>query len=693
MVGPARAGGRGRLGEPALPAAIPVAAAVGVDRQVADQVMLSYIQTMDQFLDMQKTVIDAFLGGGAVTPMAMPIDEPAVIHPQEVAAIVEQHEERRLQPPAEERATKVAPPAEATVGGNRQNPFPMLGDVIEHEPGRKMVNIRKYTLADDIFLQDHTLATQISAVEPERRGFSIMPLTMSLEIMAEAGAALVPGKRVIGLADVQANRWIAFEDGENTVRITADRDPKSAHEVRVSIKEEKAGDPRNAFRPSLCEATVLLGDDYPAPKKGEPLVLEKPEKPCAWKGFAIYPERLFHLPRFQAIKSIDRWSDDGMEGQLEVLPRKALFRDNADPQFTIDGIFLDALGASLGLWDAYDLYNGIVFLPMRVKKIDFFGPPLKPGAKLTLRVKILDENDITCKAHIYATGKDGNVYMDLTDWEDRIFQLTPGLHRIFLRSTVMDMSNVWKLPGKVPAAMKKCSFNLLTDMTDELLESSHRVWQKMLAFLALSEDELNEWRNFKGVEKRRIQWLCGRAVAKEAVRHHLKDRHGIELASPDFSIVSDDNGKPLVRGAHVTVPVEVSLSHTDGATIAVAGDPESGRLGIDIEKIRGLNPDFMDGAFSAADMTRLFEASGGKNVDEWALRAWCAKEALTKAVGVGMRHDARDIQIVAIDAATGRVDLKFTGPWLADAGPVGGGKVSAVTAREGELVVAVLGLA
>jgi malonyl CoA-acyl carrier protein transacylase/phosphopantetheinyl transferase len=646
-------------------------AAPAVDRQVAEQVMLSYIETMDQFLDSQKQIIDSFLGVGTLPVEEAPALPAAVVEEPVVAA----EPERPVG-------------SEGPIGGNRKNPFPMLGDVIEHVPGEKMVSIRMYSLADDVFLQDHTLATQISVVDSERRGFSIMPLTMSLEIMAEAGAALVAGKRVVGMKDVQANRWIAFEDGENTVRITATRISKSPDEVRVAIREERAGDPRNAFRPPLCEATILLGDDYPAPKKGEPLVLEKPEKPSGWKGFAIYPERLFHLPRFQAIKSIDRWAEDGMEGQLQVLERDHLFRDNPAPTFTIDGIFLDALGASLGLWDAYDIYNGIVFLPMRVKRIDFYGPPLKPGAKLTLRVKILDENDITCKAHIYAVDENGNVYMDLTDWEDRIFQLTPGLHRIFLRSTVMDMSDTWKLPAKAPAPLKKCSFNILTDMTDELLESSHRVWQKMLAFLALSEEELVEWRNFKGVEQRRIQWLCGRAVAKEAARHFLKKNHKLELGSPDFSIATDDNGKPLVRGKHVTAPVEISLSHTDGATVAVAGDPADGRLGIDIEKIRQLNPDFMDGAFSAADMPKLFEASGGRNVDEWALRVWCAKEALTKAAGIGMRYDARDIHVNNIKASTGEIELSFAGSWVADVPAFAGRRIQVMTARHGEYVLA-----
>ncbi|MFH0908637.1 MAG: acyltransferase domain-containing protein [bacterium] len=687
-------------------AAVPIAASrpgmpvpAVVDSRIADQVMLSYIETMDQFLTTQKEIIDAFVSGGRAGRPAPPHVDNAhderrgrdATHYQDTflsGGVSEgragrpappphdnAHDERRGRDAApyhdaflsgdvsEGRAVRPAPPHVDKAYDERRgrdaapyHEFPMLGQTIEHEPGRLLVNIRKYALDEDVFLQDHTLGVQASFDRPLYRGFSIMPLTMSLEIMSEAAAALMTGKKVIGMKNVQAQRWIAFEDGESTVRITATRDPKVAHEVRVSIKEERADDPRNAFRPPLCEATVVVGDAYPAPKRGEPLTLG-PLKPSAWKGKAIYPERLFHGPRFQAIKSIDRWADDGMEGTLEVLDRSDLFKSNPDPTFTIDGIFLDALGAALGLWDAYDLYNGIVFLPFRVKRIDFYGPPQPVGTKLGLRVKILRETEMTCTAHIYAVDAAGNLYMDLTEWEDRIFNLSPGLHRIFLGSTWMYFSDEWKSPV-IPAGFTGA---ILKDLPSDLFESSHRVWQKMLAFLMLSPAELEYWKKFEGAERRRIQWLLGRTAAKEAVRRHLMAKYKLQVPSPDFTIEPDANGKPVARGpweGKVEAPIEISISHTDGITVAIAGEGAS--VGVDVEHLRDLSDDFINGAFSDKDKAVLAAAGPGPS---WFFRAWCAKEAAVKAVGLGMCYDARDAVIAAIDRATGRIDIRFDGSW------------------------------
>ena len=44
---------------------------------------------------------------------------------------------------------------------------------------------------------------------------------MTIEMMAEAAAALLPGRLVIGMKNVRAYRWIALDRGRTTVQITA----------------------------------------------------------------------------------------------------------------------------------------------------------------------------------------------------------------------------------------------------------------------------------------------------------------------------------------------------------------------------------------------------------------------------------------------------------------------------------------
>ena len=39
-----------------------------------------------------------------------------------------------------------------------------------------------------------------------------MPLAMSIEILAEAASCLLPGRTVIGMRDLRAHRWLAFQE-------------------------------------------------------------------------------------------------------------------------------------------------------------------------------------------------------------------------------------------------------------------------------------------------------------------------------------------------------------------------------------------------------------------------------------------------------------------------------------------------
>jgi phosphopantetheinyl transferase len=112
--------------------------------------------------------------------------------------------------------------------------------------------------------------------------------------------------------------------------------------------------------------------------------------------------------------------------------------------------------------------------------------------------------------------------------------------------------------------------------------------------------------------------------------------------------------------------IEISLAHSDDLAAACAGDAADGALGIDVETRKPLSDDFMRGAFSPADRAIIDPLDRGGT--EWALRAWCAKEALSKALGIGMRFDARKLALARANAATGTVELRLTGGW-AEASP------------------------
>ena len=78
--------------------------------------------------------------------------------------------------------------------------YPLLGTVVTCEPGKRLVAERVYDLDHDRYLRDHTLGRTVSTTDDSLVALAIMPLTMSLEILAEAASYLCPGKIVVGMS-------------------------------------------------------------------------------------------------------------------------------------------------------------------------------------------------------------------------------------------------------------------------------------------------------------------------------------------------------------------------------------------------------------------------------------------------------------------------------------------------------------
>lgn len=575
------------------------------------------------------------------------------------------------------RAMFAAPAAASASTGEPPPDYPLLGSIVAHEPRRRLRARRLFDLSEDLFLRDHTLGVDVSKDDPELPALSIMPLTMSLALCAEAAQALFPEWRVIAIRDAQATRWVSMEDDRLPMMIQAERIGDSS-EVRVELRDDTTADPRAAYRPPYVAATVVLAESYP-PAPPAPEVPLARERPAGWTGTEIYPDRLFHLPRFQGIRRIDRWAEEGMIGRLEALSRDQLFASNAAPRFAIDGVLLDAIGSALGLWGNYVKWDGTIFLPFRVARIDFFGPPAPVGTQYALGVRLRSREGGNAVADLHAAGPDGRLYIRVSGWEDRIWNISPGLHRFMLRAFELPFSDPLPIPtalaARLPAAIE---LRMVRDIPFATLESSHRVWQKTLAFLALNRAERAAFKALRGTERRRSEWLVGRAAAKDAARFLLARLTGESLGSADIPIEPDERGVPLARGAwrarHPGVDLRVSIAHTETTAVAVAcaADGTNG-VGVDVERVRPPAPDLMEGAFAEEDRPQD---------DETCWRRWCAKEAVGKALGTGLLYDARDLRIAKEDPACGRVDLRLAGAWR-DAFPAYKEKtISAYTFRD-----------
>ncbi|HMP77419.1 MAG TPA: acyltransferase domain-containing protein [Kiritimatiellia bacterium] len=592
-----------------------------------DAVMASYLTTMETFLTAQREIIHSFFGGTG-------------------------------EPGMETTSADAPPPAIP--------PFLMLGELLEYAPGQRLASRRTLRLDEDLYLLDHTLGVQISKLDPDLPGLSVQPLTMSLQTSAEAANALFPDLRVIALKDIQANRWVSLENGHIAIRITATRIEHATPgecAVRVEIREADDADPRAAYRPPMVQATALLAAAYPAPVQAPPSVLKR-FRPCTWRGKDIYNDRLFHLGRFQGVQSVDKWAEEGAEATIVVQPRDRWFKSTREPHLAIDGILLDNVGSVVGLWGNYEMWDGSVYLPFRVKRIDFMAPPPPPGTQLHLQcvVHSLQNGIVACDN--FASDADGHIVIRIERWEDRIWDITPGLHRFLLAGFSQFMSDAMATDWAKPAfGERPFSIRLTHGVSHELLEGSHRVWQKALAYLILDREERKHYHAMRGNERRRNHWLFGRVAAEDAVRILLNEQHALDVGTADIAILPDDRGRPLVgglwRGTRPALPMHVSIAHTDGLAVGIACEGKDIQgIGIDVERLREPSAEFIEGAFS--DRDRALAAGNPERAWRW----WCAKEAVGKALGVGLFHGARELAVAGEDAATGRVDLRLEGAWL-----------------------------
>jgi len=572
------------------------------------------------------------------------------------------------------------------------NRMPLIGTITSMIPGQELVALREISLDEDICLRDHALGRHVSVTDEGLSGLPVVPLTMSMEMMAEAAALLLPNRRPIGMRNVRAYRWIALEEQSVTLQITARCEAlRSVDEVEVQVRE--SGD-ITALRSPIIEGEVIFGDAYPQPPSIGEFSLQS-ERPCKYMTPGrFYPKAMFHGPMFQGVVSMDRWGENGAEATVRGLPATEFFRSDPDPSFVIDPVLLDALGQVVGVWIADFPENGFVAFPFALEALYLYGPSLRPGERATCRAQVAMVGDERTRSDIDLVGQDARLRMRLVGWEDTGFKMPRSFFHFILAPGDVVVSSPWAtaLDGlPVSGALQCCR---LDGFPRDLFAAHGMIWKRALAYLVLSHRERETWRNLSGPQKRRTEWLLGRVAAKDAVRLFLKDHCGMELRPADIEIVTDEHGRPTAQGPWTEglkrIPI-VSLAHSDGVAVAVAGDPGNGfGVGIDIERISQISKGTIKGLAFTARERELLSLVANRTSDEWSLRLWCAKEAVAKALGRGMIGGPHAFVAQELDGRTGRVGIALTGK-MAELFPefhTLGKTITAYTAREGGLIVA-----
>lgn len=639
------------------PVAMPAMAAVAAVPVDPRQSMIQeHLRTMEQFMKTQQEVMSSYLaarrGGGAGAPPAIP------------AAVLR--------------------PAPAVVPTTKKRPF--YQQVVENVPGVRAVARHTFSREREILFEHHTLGLDVSMDDPGLRGLPMVPLTVTMEILAEGGGVLLPGKVLTGMRDVRATRWITLEKPGYTLEMTATQ--KGPGEVHVALRE--AG-PANALRPIFAEAVCLFSDRYPDAGPSRPFMLEN-EHASMWKPEMLYATGMFHDYLMRGTKSVERAGRNGTSATLEALPHNELFTDNPNPDFLFDPVLLDAAGQVVAYWFWEAIERGTDLFPYRIAAFDCYAPAPPAGTKVECRVVRKFENEMMIHSDIEVLDRSGKVYYRLTTWETRRFPQPPRFLALRVNARESFVCAPWREAAAAVEANGPVACCRLDDLTPEFLEASHGIWLKALAYLALSRRERAEFDAMNGPAKRKMEWVLGRCAAKDAVRMLVKEKYGVQLCAADVEISSDAKGRPVVGGVwkeRLKADPVVSITHTNGAAAAIAALGESRLPGIDLEFF-GQRPDgFETIAFTDDERKWLGEIPHAKR-EEWSLRLWCAKEAIAKALGHGLTHGLQTVRMKSADLGSGAVQMELASGMAAEFPQYAGKTLTAHTHREGEAVSGVV---
>ncbi len=446
--------------------------------------------------------------------------------------------------------------------------MPFIGHITSHTAGKELSFERHLDLHEDHFLADHRFI-HAEGIKPISACLPAMPMTASMEMMAEAAACLVPGHGLIGFEDVKAMRWIALKDRETLrLRVSAQLHhhdtTTTTSRIRVAIYVEDQPTP-------AAQATVLMGQQYHVNIN---LQVEAPRhlRRAPHGAPQIYQDRhLFHGPLFQCIAGEALLAEHAVIGELDVLSKETMFHSTRRPELLTDPLLLDGVGQLMALWA---MEEGKYVFPIGIDKLELYRTTPSVGTRVPVYINITQSRAKLLSADVELQDGAGNVWMRIQGWRDWAFRWPKKVFDFRRQPTQYcpshDVARSDLPPGAVARRIDK------VDLRD--------VEADVMARYYLHSQEMTVFHNLAGVPERQYQWLLGRIAAKDAARTWLAQAGEAEMPHPAaFQLTHTENGHLVVETAlGVAARPIVSIVHAEDRAGAVAHtDP----IGTGIEPI------------------------------------------------------------------------------------------------------------
>ena len=542
------------------------------------------------------------------------------------------------------------------------NPLVSDADMLESSPGVSVEVTKTFRLSDLPFLGDFALGTsQMSYSDPNLRGLILLALPVGAEIMAEVAGMVVPNRTLIRIDDLSCRRMVSLARGAITLFVRAERISSGSPKESAVVVQIRDDSPDSAYTSPVMEATIVLADALPpsAPLSVDPL--SKPRS-VHWSGRDIYPVRLCCGKRLRGIQFVETWSESGIDYEIEVPSSSDSVMYTRFPLWAANPLLLEVVASGFALWRSHERFTGAFSFPFRLRRLAFSGVRPEEGTRLKCYMRL---TGVTPKSHlcdISVTDGNGKELMALSGWEE-LTERVPNEYRSLILQPATSFLTESLDAGLLGEPSTDIASAFITDVPYPIFERNEELWLKTMSHVILDASERREFAEMSGSASRRTEWLFGRVAAKESVRRFLKDFYQARWSDADIRIWADDSGKPHALGAwndFLTTKLDIAIAHTAQFVVALAA--ANARVGVDVESVsRDLSEEFAAGVFTPEEQELAAQAA---NASQAVIKFWCAKEAVSKALGTGIRYSPKEMVVTGFQADTGILTIRLEGAWV-----------------------------
>ena len=542
------------------------------------------------------------------------------------------------------------------------NPLVSDADTMKQSPGVSIEIAKTFRLADLPFIGDSALGTsQLSYSDPNLKGLVPLTLSVGAEIMAEVALLVMPNRQLVAIDDLVCRRMVAFRKGALKLFVLAERVasgvPRCAA-VKVQLRDET---PNGEYTWPVMEATFMLREKL---RGGRPLAVEPLVRPRTvhWSGRDIYPLRLCCGKRLRGIQFVETWSESGLDYEVAMPPSAGNVKSTQFPLWVVNPLLMEMVVSGFQLWRSHEKFAGAFGFPFRLRRLDFNGVLPKEGSALKCYLRLTGVTPKSQICDISVSDGNGKELVSVSGWEELTERVPTGYRELILQPATTFLTD---------AISAEVLGNPSTDVSSAyvveppygVFERNEELWLKTLSHVILGAAERQQFLEMTGSTSRRTEWLFGRVAAKEAVRRFLRDHYQARWSDADIQIWADDSGKPHALGAwadYLAVKLDIAIAHTSQFIVALAA--ANARIGVDVESVgRDLSEEFTTGVFTPDELEIAAQAASPSRA---IIRFWCAKEAVSKALGTGIRYSPREMTVVEYLADSGKISVELTGAWL-----------------------------